>query len=215
MRFVPFAFLSALFLTACGGEYRDPPAPASGRVPFGSQSVQVLNGSITADGSTLAGSGTVLFDKAYLSVRSNGSYALNFTLEEGGSVTLVSHGDAGLNNGYEMKFERQPNGRLMATITTLGEPPRDTDRDDATNGFADLDATLPILLQIDVHNKESPAHSLAWNRAIPGNFTAANSIFNSEDNDNSPGIGQGTRWGLRLNRAIVSWAEQSDAKAAH
>lgn len=92
---------------------------------------------------------------------------------------------------------------------------RDTKKSNGTESFGAIDASGPIRLQFDVHNNETPAHVLAWNRDLGDSFTDATAVFNSEENDNSPGIGSGTRWGVRLSGATVTRAELGAVKAGH
>jgi hypothetical protein len=183
-KFIPFVLL----LVACGGDYKAPE-------------------------STISGPSEKLFEQVLPSADSGQSYALDFSLEEGGCLDLVSHSNENLANGWEMQFCRQGTGAgsLKVTIFANGER-RDTKKNETVEAFAGFDASSPLKLQIDVHNNESPAHALVWSRQITEDFSEAAAIFNSEEFDNSPGNGSGKRWGLRLNKATVTRAENSAPK---
>lgn len=204
-------FASSALLTACGGNYKEPVA-AGATTQLGSQKVTVLDGTVTGGGE-LRGTGGVLFDSSYPAVREGGSYALDFSLADGGSLTLVSHSDSALGGGWEMEFVRNGAGpgSLRVTISAQGAQ-RDTLNSGGVDVFAGLDASQPLRLQVDVHNNESPAHALVWSRRLGEDFSEAAALLNTEENDNSPGLGAGTRWGLRLRNAAVSRADLSAPK---
>jgi hypothetical protein len=201
----------ALALSACGGDYKEPVSSGS-TAQFGAQQVNVISGSLTS-GSSLAGTGSALFAKDFGSFKSGGSYALDFTLQEGGSLTLVSHSDSTLNSGWEITFRRQGTGpgSLKVAITAQGTT-RDTNNSSGMDVFAGLDASGALKFQVDVHNDETPTHAVVWSRLLGDNFQAELALLNTEENDNSPGIGTGTRWGLRLDRAAVTRADESEPK---
>jgi len=204
----------ALALSACGGGSNEPP-PSGSMTQFGSQQVTIVSGSLTSGGS-LAGTGSALFSKDYGSFRTGGSYALDFTLEDGGSLTLVSHSNTALASGWEMNFRRQGSGpgSLKVTLSAQGIS-RDTDTSGGENAFAGMDAAGTLKFQVDVHNNETPAHSVTWSRLLGEDFRKELAILDTAENDNSPGIGTGTRWGLRLDRANVTRAEDSEPKLSH
>jgi hypothetical protein len=201
----------ALALSACGGDYKEPATPGS-QAQFGSQQVNIVSGSLTS-GSSLAGTGSALFAKDYGSFKTGGSYALDFSLQEGGSLTLVSHSDSSLTSGWEITFRRQGTGpgSLKVVITAQGIT-RDTNNSAGMDVFAGLDASGPLKFQVDVHNNETPTHALVWSRLLGDNFGTELALLDTEENDNSPGIGIGTRWGLRLDRATVTKADESEPK---
>jgi hypothetical protein len=206
-----FALLFALTLSACGGDYPEitPPGTAT---TFGAQKVTVLSGAVNV-GEALSGSGVVLFPDTYDSAASKGSYALDFTLADGGSLVLVSHGRGDLGEGWEMEFRRQGagTGSLKVLIRARGIE-RDTNNSAGLDVFSGFDASRPLKLQVDVHNDESPTHSLTWSRALGENYAEDQAILNTEENDNSPGKGSGIHWGLRLANASVTRAELSSPK---
>jgi len=155
----------------------------------------------------------VLFSQKYDSAATGGSYALDFSLADGGSLVLVSHGREDLSGGWEMEFRRQGAGSgSLRVVVRAGGIERDTNNSAGLDVFSGFDASQPLKLQVDVHNNESPTHSLTWSRAISENYAEDQAILNTEENDNSPGKGSGTRWGLRLNNATVTRAEISAPK---
>jgi len=202
-----------LVLSACGGDYKDPETAAGGQeIVLGSQKVRLVSGNLNVSGSSIQGTGSLVFDSRYDSFQSGGSYALNFTLEDGGSVTLVSHSNEALASGFEMEFRREGSGAdsLKVALRAQGNIWN------SVNNFTAINAADPIQLQVDVHNDETPAHLMVWNRLLGDNFTRPNAILNSADEiDGSPGIGTSTRWGLLLNKASVTRADRSEPKLEH
>lgn len=211
----------SLLLAACGGKGDNRnPAGEGGTDRFGSQQVGVVG---DASGLTLApgsikGTGNVIFSSQALENRSGTSYALDIaSIQDGGSVTLVSYGDSFLGNGFEIEFRRQGTGQgsLKVTLRAQGEE-RNTVNRFGLDVFGAMDASFPLKLQIDIHNNESPTHVLIWSRAIADDFSESMAILNTEELEKSGGApqanGNGTRWGLRLVNAEVSSAEPSAPK---
>lgn len=201
-----------LALTACGGDYKDPEqATDSGKDPqFGSQKVRVVNGSLNVGPGSIQGSGALIFDSRYSEFKSSGSYAVDFSLEDSGSLTLVSHSNEKLAGGFELEFRRE-GAALKATLRAQGNSWS------ATSQFASVNAAEVVRLQMDVHNDESPAHVVVWDRVASGDdFAESKAVLKSnEEIDGSPGIGTGTRWGLVLNKATVTRADRSEPKLEH
>jgi hypothetical protein len=213
VRILSFSLL--LLLQGCGGDYKDPvSAEGSGQeaVLFGSQKVRVLSGTPSVSGGSIRGSGALLFDSRYREARSGGSYALDFTLEEGGMVKLVSHANESLAGGFELEFRRSGTGAdsLKVALHAQGATWR------SVSNFTNLPADQAVRLQIDLHNDEAPAHILVWNRALGDDFDLTKAVLNSaHEIDGSPGIGSGTRWGLVLDKATVTLAEKGETKFEH
>jgi hypothetical protein len=195
-------------LCACGGDYKDPESSLS----FGSQKLGVIGGSLSVTEAVIRGSGAVIFDSRHSGFQSAGSYALDFSLEEGGSLKVVSHAGDQLEGGFELEFRRSGSGPDSLRVSLRAQGSAWT----ATNQFAGIDAGQAIRLQADVHNGESPAHILVWSRAGGEDFSREKAVLNSaEEIDGSPGIGTGARWGLVLERASVTRAILSSPKFAH
>ncbi len=206
MKFTKYLTL-LLALTACGGDYKDPETAAGGKeAEFGSQKVRVVSGALEVSGSAIQGTGAVIFNSRYDQFKSGGSYALDFTLGDGGSVTVVSHANETLSSGFEMEYRRE-GAALKAALRAQGNTWS------AGNNFNAIDAAGQLKFQIDIHNDESPSHVIVWNRLAGDNFAAPNAVLNSaEEVDGSPGIGTGTRWGLVLKNASVTRADRSESK---
>lgn len=200
-----------LALSACGGNYKETEAGGTA-AQFGAQKVNVLSGSLTVSNGSISGSGAALFESRYGQFQSGGSYALDFRLNDGGSLTLVSHANEQLGSGYELIFRRQGAGNDSLKVELRAQGGSWA----SVSNFAHIDAAGNIQLQIDVHNDESPAHVLVWDRSQGDDFSANAAILNSgEEIDGSPGIGNGIRWGLVLDRAEVTRAERSEPKFEH
>ncbi len=205
--FIPILCFS---LVACGGDYKSP--TPTGSSSFQGKQLQSVTGNLIIGGS-IEGTGTVLFSEDLGTFDSGKSYAVDFTLEEGGCLALISHANEALANGWEIRFCRQGTGTgsLKATVFANGEE-RDTKKNETVEAFGGFDASAPLKFQIDVHNNESPTHALVWSRTLPIDFTEEAAIFNTEEFDNSPGNGTDKRWGLRLSKAKVTLANLSDPK---
>ncbi len=199
-----------IVLTACGGDYKDAENSAPEQdISFGSQKARVVTGNLNVSSGSISGTGAIEFESRYEEFKSGGSYALDFTLEDGGSVTIVSHANESLTNGFEVQFFRQGfgPGSLKVSLRAQGAVWN------ATNQFDSIDASQIIRIQTDVHNDESPAHSITWNRNLGDNFAKDRAILNTaEEIDGSPGIGTGIRWGLVLSKATVMRADRSEPK---
>ena len=197
-------------LTACGGDYKDADKSAPGQdVSFGNQKARVVNGTLDVSGGSIKGTGSIVFDSRFEEFKSGGSYAVDFNLEDGGSVTIVSHANESLASGFEVQYLRQGSGpgSLKVSLRAQGAVWN------AVNQFAAIDAAQAIRIQTDVHNDESPAHSITWNRNLGDDFAKEKAILNTaEEVDGSPGIGTGVRWGLILTKATVTRADRSEPK---
>lgn len=169
-----FALALLFALTACGGG-GDKSSGATGPTNrFGSQQLSTIgdSGGLSVNPGSLQGTGAVVFSSQFPEARSGGSVALNFSLEDGGSLTLVSHSDSSLGNGFELEFRRLGTGAgsLQVRLRAQGNV-RDTVNNFGQDVFSGIDASLPMKLQIDVHNNESPAHVMVWSRLITDDFS--------------------------------------------
>ncbi len=211
MKKIFILFTLPLTLLSCGGDYKSPEA-AGNRGSFSGQQLNVINGNLTI-GNSIEGTGSVVFQEELSEVEGKKSYAIDFNLQEGGCLDLVSYSRESLDGGWEIQFCRQGTGAgsLKVTVFANGER-RDTQKPGGIEAFGGFDASGPLKVQIDVHNDESPTHALVWSRALPIDFTEDSAIFNTEENDNSPGVGSGKRFGLRLNKAQVTAFAISEAK---
>lgn len=169
----------------------------------GAEYVVVTEGTLQNSSSSITGTGSLVFNDPLDAIPSKHSFTLSFTLEEGGSVTLVSHATDSLQNGINVLFAR--NGTtLTVTLTAAGS------NNDVSSAFTTVDASGTVTLQFDVHNDEEPAHLLAW---TGDEFHEEDAIFNSEEGGSeTPGNGSGTYWGLILAKATVETAAVGEAK---
>lgn len=191
------AFFFLILLGACGDDNGSTTLSLNG-----AGYVVITPGSLQHNSDSVSGSGELVFNSPLSEVRSKHSYALSFTVEDGGSLTLGSHATNQLTNGIDIVMTR--NGpALSVTIEAEG------DQTDISAAFAGIDATGPIDLQIDVHNDEEPAHILIWTGQ---SFEEDDAVFNSEDDGETPGNGSGRFWGLILQNAEVNTAAVGDAK---
>ena len=201
-----FLALFTVILVACGGKYKDTQAESQ-EILFGNQRVQVLSGTIQLSGTNLSGSGEVLFPAQNESFQSSTGYELKFSLEDSGSIILLSHASPTLAGAFALEFYREQN-QLKVFLRAQGAS------FDASSNFSGIDASNTIHVKIDVHNDESPAHILVWNGQSELNLQTA--LLNTADEiDGSPGIGTGSRWGLRLQNASVSLASAGEANLSH
>ena len=188
-----------LFTAACGKKQEPLPAGASALLD-----ATILNpGSLRTDGGTLSGTGSVVVNQPLAGTASGQSYALQFRLEEGGSLTLYSNASNRLQNGLALRFDRKGTALRVKLIAGSTE-------NDVSDAFAALDASGDIQLQIDLHNNEVPAHVLIWSGT---DFSEDAALLNSENaGREAPGNGAGQFWGLELAQASVTRAVVSEPK---
>jgi hypothetical protein len=151
----------------------------------------------------LKGSGAVVFASPLNAIQSQDNFDLEFTIAEGGSLSLVTHSDSSLSDGLTVQFERAGT-ELIASLKADGAGTGD-------NVLSGVDASGPISLSVDVHNNETPAHVLIWN-AVNGSYEESEALYNSEDDADAPGVGKGTLWGLVLRNATLSKVERGEPK---
>lgn len=162
----------------------------------------ITTGTLQHRESSIEGSGSLIIITPLASISSKESYTLQFTLKDGGSLTLVTHSNNLLSSGLTMTFSRS--GSALSGLTQAGIT--------LSTPFllAGIDASGTIQLQIDVHNDESPAHILVWSGS---NFIEEAALYNSEDPGlNAAGNGAGTYWGLVLSNAKVTEASVGTPK---
>ena len=211
-------------LAACGGDNGPGPLQSTNDAQFNGQSVRLISepGALTSNGDTLQGTGTSIFRQPIDGgMASDAGYELLVELNDGGSVTLVSHAGAELQGGLEMRFTRRGSGRGSLQVSlTAGGRTVSTVNSVGIDVFGNIDASRPLWLQVDVHNDEAgEAHVLAWDLSEGiDHFTGANSILNTDTNmksNGSPGKGGGSRWGLILRQAVVKRANQGEGQYHH
>lgn len=157
--------------------------------------------SLTHATDSLSGVGSVVFTEP--NKDADNHYTLNFTLEDGGSLTLTSNSANDLNAGVSITFSR------LGQVLVVGLRSSDQVRD-ISSSFSDIDASGSLSFQIDMHNGENPTHILVWSGV--SEFGEDNALFNSEEDGETPGQGTDNFWGLVLSNANVSSALVSEAK---
>ncbi len=202
--FHTFACVFPLLLTfgaaACSAGNGETAGTADGRL--GTNAYVVADaGDLQRADTHLKGSGAVAFKQPLGELGSKKSYDLAFTLDDGGSVTLITQADQKLENGVVLVFTRVGAGLSVAlgAAGQIGE----------AKPLDGVDAASALRIVVDVHNDESPAHVLVWADA---EFGEEKAVFNSEEDGPTPGQGTGTFWGLRLAKAQVTTAVLGDPK---
>lgn len=191
-RFAALALLIGLLISGCGG---DPLATGPYQLNSADYATRSA-GTLQHHGSSVEGSGSLIFISPLAGIPSKDSYALQFSLTDQGSLTLVTHSDDQLNQGINLVFTR--NGSSLTAIIQAGGI------NTSTFTLGGVDASSTTQLQVDLHNDESPAHILIWNGS---NFAKDEAIYDSEiPGMNAPGNGAGSYWGLVLSNAKVGQA---------
>jgi hypothetical protein len=171
---------------------------------FAAQTYYVLEaGDLERSENLLQGSGALVFASPLNAIQSQDNFALEFTLAEGGSLSLVTHADSSLSDGLTVQFERAGT-ELISSLKADGAGTGD-------NVLSGVDASGPISLAVDVHNNETPAHVLIWN-AVNGSYDEKEALYNSEDDADAPGVGKGTLWGVVLRNATLNRVERGEPK---
>lgn len=223
MKKLAFLFLMPL-LVACGGDNSGPgPLQSTYDAQFNGKAVRLISepGALTSNGDRLQGTGTSIFRQPLEGMASDAGYEIILELNDGGSVTLVSHAGAELQGGVEIQFTRRGSGRgsLQVSLRANGRTLSTVNRF-GIDVFGNMDASRPVWLQVDVHNDEAgAAHLLAWDMSEGiDHFTSANALLDTETDlksNGSPGKGGGSRWGLILRQSVVRRANQGGGEYHH
>ncbi|MDQ3234972.1 MAG: hypothetical protein M3Q07_24455 [Pseudobdellovibrionaceae bacterium] len=163
----------------------------------------VQAGDLQRTETSVSGTGSIVFNSPLGSIPSKDNYALNLSVDDGGTLELVTHSDSSLANGVSVLLKRTGSS-LTASLKAKGQ-------ESTAKELSGVNAAEDISLAIDVHNDETPAHILVWS-AAGGDFGEDNALLNSEEDETSPGNGSGTSWGLILTKANVSSALLEDPK---
>lgn len=189
----------ALLISGCGG------TAASGPTFDGKEYVVVDAGDLVFAASSVTGSGSFVFNAPLAEVGSKTSFRVSFTLEDTGSLSLVSNGTVTLTEGVALKVTRAGTA-LNVLLTAAGTTT------DVSAKFAGVDASAAQVFQVDIHNDETPAHILVWDSGVTS-FADSNARLNSEDTGfEAPGKGSSTYWGVTLVKAAITGATLSTAK---
>lgn len=206
---------------------------------FAGQEIVYLGSSdeITLEKGVLSGTGSVAFNDPMQSVNSGHSFTLDFSLQEGGELTLVTYASKELKNGYEVKFSRT-GSEVKAHLVADGK------EQDISAAFAELDFSKTVSLTFDIHNNETPGHVLIWETTELAEVEAVeleehalvNTAHGHEDHADdeeahaeeeeehsedeshhhetleveSPGNGSGTFWGVQIVKATLNSAKIAD-----
>ncbi len=200
---VCFAFV----ISACGGG-QNPDVEAARLLPasqaIGSQKLEVLEGSATLlfSNGSLTGNGLIRFADPLEGAETANNFSMTFSLDDGGSITLIANANRDLTGGVEFEISR-PNGSNELKVkarTTAGE------RDLSSALEGKINVAQEITLWFDVHNDHSDSvHVVAWNQASGEELTE----------DVVPGKGVGASWGLRLQGGRVENVSRSEARDRH
>lgn len=200
-RFIPAVLLLVTTLSGCDGSSGGD-AGGSTEGKLGPAPYLVVNaGDLERTEFLLKGSGSVAFKDPIGEISSKKDYALSFSLDDGGSLALVAHGDEKLQNGVEVTLSRAGSA-LSATLSAGGKKA-------VPKVLKDVDATTAMTVNIDVHNDESPSHILLWSGS---DFAEEKALLNSEEDGPTPGQGSATFWGLVLTKANVTSATITEPK---
>lgn len=185
-----------LSLLACDSSSDDASTSVQGSGVFQNLKYLLLDaGDLNRSETSLQGSGKLAFETPLAGAASKDNFAMSFTLEDGGSLSLISHADTALENGLNIIFSRDAE-RLNVSLA------RGSERSEAKQ-LEGVEGSGSIQLAVDVHNDESPAHILIWS-ADATSYGEDSALFNSEEDGEAPGQGVSSQWGLSLSRAQIS-----------
>lgn len=195
-------FVSSLIALGLSGCSSNPTAVKT----FAGQGYLIVDaGTLTLSEDSIGGSGSIVFNDSLAKIDSQNSYRLSFSLNEGGSLSLVSNSTNQLASGVMVKFTR-----FGSTLNVVIEASGGSK--DLSSKFRSVNAASTVTFQLDVHNNENPAHLLGWGSESTA-FTELNVLFNSEnDGLESPGRGEGNYWGVVLNNATLTQASIGNPK---
>jgi hypothetical protein len=194
---------SLLFAFGCGEGSKQESSGGDGT--FGGKAYQIVaNEGLNGSDEEIKGSGSVLFRDPLGEVAGNKSVALDFSLEDGGSLALVTFADTTLQNGSRITFVRS--GATLSAGLEIGSQKTDA------RTLSGVDASGVMSLVIDVHNSETPLHTLVWNRGV-SSYTSSTSIYDSEASQvQIQGNGIAPYWGVTLVKGTLSKASVTEAR---
>lgn len=179
------------------GAGENPTTPKIQALSLSGQEFGVLSGDITAVEGGVSGTG-LLVAKSPLTELSN-NYALQFTLAEDSSVSLIANAEQGLKSPVVLTFSRLENGKLNIDLVDGSSVYEGLQADFEDEYGYVPDATNTISVEVDVHDHP---HTVIW---IDGN--ELNLSYTSKLS--------GTLWGLELENAVVLEARRGAAKDNH
>ena len=184
-------YFAALFLVACG----NPDSGTSTVVEVGqfngAEFGYMDKGSLSNDGASITGSGTILF-RSPIPEKDN-NYALNFALQTNGSATLLVGSTVKMTGAVSLKFLRKADDTLGVTLASGSE------FYDLSEDFSAISASGPLSLEVDVHEH---GHIVLW--------------VNSEEFEYAfTQKSKGQYWGLTLGSAQLTKAAIGKPKKPH
>ena len=208
MKFKQFLVLNALIISAalllsgCSSASNSDDNNAIVTQLDGATYTTLVDNGLTHASSSVAGNGTIIFNTPLDAVASKASFELSFSLFDGGSLAFNSYANNALSGGVTYTFTRSG----TALTVTLGA---ENNTETITSAFSSVSASGNINLQIDLHNDETPNHTLAWSGS---DFSEGAALFNSENGPATPGNGTGLFWGFALVSANVNTALKGEPK---
>lgn len=200
------AFCSAYLTLGCGGGSNQGSGNGDGTIG-GKAYQKITDEGLTGSDQELKGSGSVLFKDPLGEVAGEKSISLDFLLEDGGSLALVTFADTKLQNGVKLTLTRT--GKALSAALEIG-----TQKNDART-LSSVDASGLVTLDIDVHNAETPVHALIWNRGVTS-YTSSTAAYDSEASQMQiQGNGTSPYWGIALTKGTLSKATVTEAKFVH
>jgi hypothetical protein len=199
-------FCSTFLTLGCGGGSNQ--AGGGGDGTFGGKAYQkVADEGLSGSDQELKGSGSVLFKDPLGEVAGEKNISLSFSIEDGGSLTLTAFSDTKLQNGIKMILTRRE--KTLSATLEIGTQKTDP------RTLSSVDASGLVTLEIDVHNAETPVHTLIWNQGV-ASYTSSTAAYDSEASQMQiQGNGTAPYWGIGLNKGTLSKATVTEAKFVH
>ncbi len=183
--------------TNAGGHRISPPTQAGTTVQVGGAQISPLkeysiigeNSLQTISGGGVSGNGRLVFSQQLKSDDNN--YALSFSLQPEGSLTLLAGTDSSLGNGASLQFLRRSDNKLAVQLT------RGPESFDLSSEFTSVATTGALNIEIDVHGH---GHLIVWVGTTQiGEYAFALPLTQRF-------------WGLALDRAQVTKADVGPSK---
>lgn len=208
-------FVTALFLSACGGGYNpdlgaspNPTAASPNSVaPAGSAfglNYTVLESAetLTSTQGSLSGTGKIRFKNTVPSPDTDIHVSYQIKISDFGSFCIVTFANVNLEDGVRICLNRSAkNASMQLHLNGIV--------DDWTKFFSSLDASKTLSLGFDIHNDELYTHVIAWE---PGR----KQLFDSGiDVAGTPGRGLGVYLGLELDSAELTALSFGPPKQPH
>ncbi len=149
----------------------------------------------------VSGVGLFRFTPPLVKRASSYNFEVGFVLDDGGSLTLITHARDDLTQGHRITWSR-PRGSTK--LQGLIETPEETDTFDTELG--NKDSTTTLTFSVDVHNDHS-GHT----HFVIGLTRAGEKLFDKL----LDGEGLGANWGLSLGGATVFRARNSEPGWPH